>query len=331
MDEDGANLRDRLAEIGLTRTAMAATPARHAALRDDPVALALRLFRDRGTLNPAEEQRLFGDSCPPDALLIRTPTGRQARYRLDLVEHLYLFSDWPTGAPDEVLPPGETTAILYRAALSRAFGAALDLGCGSGTLALLLAGHCDRVIATDINPRAISLARRNAGLNRIANVHFRLGSLYEPVTDQKFDLIVSQPPYVPRPAGEVNHLFLHGGERGDELAQQIIRHAGQHLRSGACAFIFSDWALQPGERLRDRLPPLHTKVRLLASPPLTPQSYARTYGAGLLQHFERMRITGIRQCLTVLDHSDDYGHDHGETFEETEVLPHEWAHVGRLT
>src|SRR3989454_11895490 len=72
----------------------------------------------------------------------------------------------------------------------------LDLGCGYGAVGIVAArlsegGH---VILTDVNERAVALARKNIAANRIANAEVRLGDLYEPVRDMAFDHIVCNPP-----------------------------------------------------------------------------------------------------------------------------------------
>ena len=293
-------LAARFREIGLTAEEARRTPPRHAALREDPAALALRLFRDRTALTAEEQVRVFAGAVVPTGLL---------HCRLDIVEDLYLFSDWPENRPDEVLPPGETTAILYRAAQSFCPAARiLDLGCGSGTLALLLAARGGHATGTDINPRAIALAQLNAEVNGIAAVDFRTGSLFEPVTGERFDLIVSQPPYIPRPAGTPRHLFLHGGERGDELARQIVAALPEHLTPQGRALVFSDWSAL------DRIPAVPLRTRLFVSPPLTGESYAEVYG---------VHAPGVRQCLAVFDP--------GSGVTEQQMLPHQWPAIARYT
>jgi methylase of polypeptide subunit release factors len=244
----------------------------------------------------------------------------RARYRLDFVEHLYLFSDWPSTAHDVVLAPGETAAILYRAARQLGhWGTSLDLGCGSGVLGLLLAAQSDRVIATDLNPRAIELTQLNAQLNGILNVECRSGSLFDPVADERFDLIVSQPPYIPHPPDTPETLFLHGGLRGDEVARELTAGILGHLTLQGRAVIFSDWPLRSGERLADRISHAGLRARLYASPPLTPESYARSYGDELAAHLALLKVDGVRQCLAVMEQ--------GSGVEEIPVLPHQWLNL----
>ncbi len=62
-------------------------------------------------------------------------------------------------------------------------------------LALLIAKVSTRVVATDINPRALRFAGINAAIDCIDNVEFRASSLYHPGEGERFHLIVAQPPY----------------------------------------------------------------------------------------------------------------------------------------
>jgi methylase of polypeptide subunit release factors len=86
----------------------------------------------------------------------------------------------------------------------------LDLGTGQGFHAMVAAGHCGRIIATDVNPRALTFARWGIEANAIDNVDLRQGSLFEPVASEApFDLIVSNPPFIISPT---HALVCLGGE-----------------------------------------------------------------------------------------------------------------------
>lgn len=308
---DFALLGDRLHAIGLTPQAYREIPPRHAALRDDPAALALRLFRDRGQIALPALPALFGDAPIPSGFLAIERDHAHALVRLDLAGGLFVFSDWPGG----VLPPGETTALLHRAA-SRFLptGTVLDLGCGSGTLAMLIARHARTVTATDIDPRALHLARLNTAINRLPAIEFAGGSLFEPVAGRRFDLIVSQPPFLPLAPDAPPRVAVHAGPRGDELAREIIFRSQRHLTSHGRALIFADWPLAAGESLRERVPHDAGRLLLLASAPLAPEGYYGGYAKG---------IAGIRQCLAVVSG--------GTGFEEHFVLPHQWQEaIARL-
>lgn len=101
-----------------------------------------------------------------------------------------------------VLIPRPETELLIEAVLEQAGSArgltTLDIGTGSGVIAVTLALKSQdwRVLASDISPEALEVARRNA--KRLgANVEFRLGNLLEPFTGLAPDIIVSNPPYIP--------------------------------------------------------------------------------------------------------------------------------------
>jgi 16S rRNA (guanine1207-N2)-methyltransferase len=73
----------------------------------------------------------------------------------------------------------------------------LDLGCGWGAVgvAAAKASHRGTVVLTDVNRRAARLARQNLARNRVTNAEVRVGPFFEPVRDEKFDVIATNPPY----------------------------------------------------------------------------------------------------------------------------------------
>ncbi|MGD0631892.1 MAG: methyltransferase, partial [Terracidiphilus sp.] len=93
---------------------------------------------------------------------------------------------------------------------------AIDLGTGSGVHAILAADHCERVVAVDINPRALEFARFNAALNGAENIDFVLGDLFEPV-ESTCDLLLANPPYLPDSGAQPGDNFWSGGVEGSEL------------------------------------------------------------------------------------------------------------------
>jgi release factor glutamine methyltransferase len=112
----------------------------------------------------------------------------------------------------------------------------LDLCTGSGVLAIAAARHgCGHVTAVDVSRRAVVAAWCNARLNGVS-VRSVWGDLFEPVRGRHFDLIVSNPPYVPTPAGEIPRHGIarawEGGTDGRVLVDRICADAGAHLRPG---------------------------------------------------------------------------------------------------
>jgi methylase of polypeptide subunit release factors len=120
---------------------------------------------------------------------------------------------------------------------------ALDVGTGNGIQAILLAAHAERVVATDVNPRALAFASFNAALNGCRNVETRHGSFFEPVAGERFDLVVVNPPYVVSP--ESAYLFRDSGLRGDAVSELVVRAAPAVLEPGGFASLLIAWALDP--------------------------------------------------------------------------------------
>ena len=127
-------------------------------------------------------------------------------------------------------------------------GRALDVGTGSGVQALLAARHARRVIATDVNERALVYTQLNAALSALDNVECRQGSLFEPVGDERFDLITSNPPYVISP--ENRWIYRDAGLEGDELSERVVHEAAEHLVEGGYATMLVSW-LAPDEEEPD--------------------------------------------------------------------------------
>jgi methylase of polypeptide subunit release factors len=172
-------------------------------------------------------------------------------------EAAHLACDAPTplrGQPpfkDFVRGVTRPSALLAKLTLRQQFHRALDMGTGEGVQAILAARHCDQVVATDINPRALAFARFNLAWNGIENVELREGDRSEPVRGEEFDLIVSNPPYVISPSKSAT--FRDSGLPTDTITGTTVAEAAKHLASGGWAFVLGQWALQEGERWQDRV------------------------------------------------------------------------------
>ena len=122
---------------------------------------------------------------------------------------------------------------------------ALDLCTGNGIQAILLAAHAERVVATDVNERALAYAAFNAALNGADNVETRPGSFFEPVEGEQFDLVVANPPYVVSP--ENAYLFRDSGMPGDAVSEHVVRATPAALAPGGFACLLIAWALDPDD------------------------------------------------------------------------------------
>jgi release factor glutamine methyltransferase len=154
--------------------------------------------------------------------------GRKEFYGLDL------------SVNPSVLIPRPETELLVDLALQRDASSALDLGTGSGAIALAIKHQrpgC-RVVAVESDLSALLTAKRNAAKHNL-DVDFRHGRWFEPVSGERFGLIVSNPPYIAigdrhladlrfEPAGA-----LVGGPDGLDCIRDIARLAPDYLAPGA--------------------------------------------------------------------------------------------------
>ena len=153
---------------------------------------------------------------------------------------------------DHVLGISPSATTLALLTVRDQVGRALDLGTGCGVQALHLAGHAETVVATDVNERALGLARFNAALNGV-EVDNRSGSIFEPVQGETFDLVVSNPPFVISPAIADALVYRDSGLPGDQVVEQIVRELPGHLRPGGIAQVMANWTIVGGRPWEERL------------------------------------------------------------------------------
>lgn len=157
------------------------------------------------------------------------------------------------GSRDEgvVLGVGGASTTLAGITVRTPVQSALDLGTGSGIQALHAAQHATRVTATDLNPRALHITALTLALSGAPAADLREGSLFEPVADDTYDLIVSNPPFVISPGARLT--YRDGGMGGDDLCRTLVQQAGARLRDGGYAQFLANWQHVEGEDWQDRL------------------------------------------------------------------------------
>lgn len=148
-------------------------------------------------------------------------------------------------APNFVMPIGGSSLSLAGCIPSDPFDAGLDVGTGCGIQAILAARHGWRVVGTDVNRRALSMARFNAWLNSATNVEFREGSFYEPVSGEQFDLLMGNPPFVVSP--DTRLIYRDGPDGTDSVCRTLISQARAVLRPGGIGVMLVNWIRHEGE------------------------------------------------------------------------------------
>ena len=170
-------------------------------------------------------------------------------------------------APDHVLGVGGAGLTLAGLTPRTPVHAALDLGCGCGIQTLYLLRHAEYVVATDISARALAFTAFNAALAGVSvagapdvgtesvagsesgsdsgagRLELLRGSLLEPVAGRRFDLIVSNPPFVITPPAvrEAGLPLMEYRDAGGPVLPGLVAGLGERLEPGASAVMLGNW------------------------------------------------------------------------------------------
>ena len=157
--------------------------------------------------------------------------------------------------PGILRPPSDAALLAGVMARHELTGrTVLDVCSGTGILGLTAARLGARATAVDLSRRAVLNARVNARLNGLALEVLR-GDLFEPVGARRFDLIVSNPPYIPAPPGEAPRGAARAwdaGPDGREFLDRICDRAAEHLLPGGRVLLVHSSLARP-ERTASRL------------------------------------------------------------------------------
>lgn len=136
----------------------------------------------------------------------------------------------------QVYEPAEDTFLLADNLQVERMSRALEIGTGTGLIAIIAARKARAVIATDINPHALDCTLKNIITNKSYNMELRKGDLFEPVKEEKFDLILFNTPYLPTDEDETVSDELdaawNGGLSGREVIDRFLAQVKDHLNPG---------------------------------------------------------------------------------------------------
>ncbi len=250
-------------------------PAPSAAPRAWTVGEVLRwtqgFFQERGLASPRLDAELLLAhvlEVPRIELYVRyaMPLGEAERARYRALIKARAVDRWPVAYllgyrefyglrfsvdPRVLIPRPETESVVERArghleALEASTPRVLDLGTGSGAIAVALARHVPgvQVVATDLSEAALDVARANAEAHGVAaRLDLRQGDLFAPIrADERFDAVLSNPPYVDRAEAarlmpEVRDhepaMALFAGDRGMALIARLVAEAADFMHDGA--------------------------------------------------------------------------------------------------
>ncbi|WP_407376871.1 HemK2/MTQ2 family protein methyltransferase [Methanobrevibacter sp.] len=137
---------------------------------------------------------------------------------------------------DNVYIPAEDSYLLAENLEITPGQSVLEIGTGSGIVAMYASRLSDDITVTDINFDACELARKNFEANNIENIEILFGNLFEPVKNRKFDVILFNTPYLPTEEDEIidsnlNYAF-DGGLNGRKVIDMFLNEVPNYLNEG---------------------------------------------------------------------------------------------------
>ncbi|MBE6496882.1 MAG: methyltransferase domain-containing protein [Methanobrevibacter sp.] len=146
------------------------------------------------------------------------------------------MSEFVLNTDENVYIPAEDSYLLAENLEIKEGQSVLEIGTGSGIVAMYASKLTDKITVTDINFDACELARKNFEANGIENIEILFGNLFEPVKNRKFDVILFNTPYLPTEEDEVidsnlNYAF-DGGLNGRKVIDLFLNEVSNYLNDG---------------------------------------------------------------------------------------------------
>jgi hypothetical protein len=252
-------------------------PALRATAGGSPVETLVRLFLLQEPVPREHAERALPLAALQDALLVEPIGADHVRALIDVRPYgegdvdWWIASDLGAGLmtsstrgrrldPDYVLGVGGASTTLAQLTVRQPVRRALDLGTGCGVQALHLSRHAQHVTGTDRNERALRLAELTIALSLPGTPGSRFdllaGDLFEPVSGERYDLIVSNPPFVVSPDSAYDggrYAYRDSGLPGDELCRRLVAGAPAHLNDGGWCQLLANWLHVEGVDWRERV------------------------------------------------------------------------------
>ena len=166
------------------------------------------------------------------------------------------MADFIINTDDNVYVPAEDSYLLADNLEIEEGQSVLEIGTGSGIVAMYASRLTDRITVTDINFDACLLAEKNFNDNNIENIEILFGNLFEPVKNRKFDVILFNTPYLPTEEDDViddtiNYAF-DGGLNGRKVIDLFLDEVKNHLNDGGIVQMIQS-SLSGNQETLDRL------------------------------------------------------------------------------
>ena len=178
------------------------------------------------------------------------------------------MADFIINTDENVYIPAEDSYLLADNLQINEGQSVLEIGTGSGIVAMYASRLTDSVAVTDINFDACRLAEENFRANGIDGIEILFGNLFEPVKNRKFDVILFNTPYLPTEEDEVldntiNYAF-DGGLNGRKVIDLFLNEVGNHLNDGGIVQLIQS-SLSGNEETLEKLDSLGFIAEIAAS------------------------------------------------------------------